>query len=208
MVFYSFFILFFCFCGMIFKTIDGGYCMYKQVTTVQEQQEFLKIYREICQEQQFNEEESPKDAFQYVLLTLDNEIAGTLETAPYRPKGISTVYDFDFMQVPVIRDNLEFVWEADKVGLLKKYRKTGLVLQFVTCMMEHSLKHNVKYVVCLFEAKFYASLRTMGNEQCLYAVSDAFVPMGEKLPVVPTIINVEAVMQWCIENMNFLKQKV
>lgn len=118
--------------------------------------------------------------------TKDKWVA-TLEIKPFRANVYTDtfpLYGFNFMK------SGDSILEIDNVSILEEYRKTGLLDEVLTVLMDHSFDRGVKYNFAMIEATFCAALiRTYYIP--LERLGPAMVLPGDKSPVIPVVLNME-----------------
>ncbi|WP_410985149.1 hypothetical protein [Bacillus cereus] len=114
--------------------------MFKEVKTLVDHTIFNKIWKNTALEEGYIFEQTNGDTERYFLVEEDT-IVGTIEFIKYNPKIFSTVeQDFPFIELSEIRENFNFIWEIDKVCILRKHRKMRHIQKIFHLLASHAEK--------------------------------------------------------------------
>ncbi|MEO2222709.1 GNAT family N-acetyltransferase [Priestia megaterium] len=135
---------------------------FKIVETKEEMDLFKQIWLEVCDEKNFESEDfhSKETGVHFLFANQNGEYVGTAEVGKYIPNEKSTVqYYYDFSKLKHIQQNIEDVYEIDKVCIKSEYRSQGILEDMIYALFSHYKLYNAAYYVSAIESIFYRALK-------------------------------------------------
>lgn len=146
---------------MSFKyLIHSNKSNFKKVTTKEDLAIFKDIWLKACVEMEYESEPFPENAVRYLVTNKKGDYIGTIEFIPYNPDEFSTIEKYhSFREDREVFDNKEFVYEVDKVAILKEHRKSWHVFTFLEIMMANAVEYDSLYYLGFMEKMFFRLAR-------------------------------------------------
>lgn len=165
--------------------------MYKRVENEIERAMFNFIWMTAWREKGYEFEFTEKALEQFLILSEDDQYAGTVEFRPYKPQLSALDQIAPFYDHPLIKDDYDKVAEIDKVALLPEYRGK-CIAELLSSTVHFAEDNHFHYYISLLEPVFCRAL-IISFHVPLYKLGKKIFYKGDY--VIPVIFDMKAIYE-------------